>query len=106
MKFPKIDKILAQTLFWAIPVAAVIMLFLGLTFAISWWLAFIIIYELAFIIIYELTVLFLHPAVKETTASYGDNIDIGDITETALDMLLEDEDETDKEITLDDSIDY
>ena len=30
MKFPKIDKILAQTLFWAIPVAAVIMLFLGL----------------------------------------------------------------------------
>lgn len=95
MKFPKIDKILAQTLFWAIPIAVVIMLFLGLTFAISWWLAFII--------IYGLTVLFLHPVVKETTASYGDNIDIGDITETALDMLLEDEDETDKEITLDDS---
>ena len=76
MKFPKIDKILAQTLFWAIPVAAVIMLFLGLIFAISWWLAFII--------IYGLTVLFLHPVVKETTEFYGDNIDIGDITETAL----------------------
>ena len=50
--------------------------------------------------------MFLHPVVKETTESYGDNIDIGDITETALDMLLEDEDETNKEITLDDSIDY
>lgn len=95
MKFPKIDKILAQTLFWAIPIAVVIMLFLGLTFAISWWLAFII--------IYGLTILFLHPVVKEATESYGDNIDIGDITETALDMLLEDEDETDKKITLDDS---
>ena len=95
MKFPKIDKILAQTLFWAIPVAAVIMLLLGLIFEISWWLAFII--------NYGLTVLFLHPVVKETTEFYGDNIDIGDITETALDMLLEDEDETDKEITLDDS---
>jgi membrane protein implicated in regulation of membrane protease activity len=98
MKFPQIDKTLAQTLFWAIPVAAVIMLFLGLTFAISWWLAFII--------IYGLTVLFLHPVVKETTTSYGHDIDIGDITETALDMLLEDEDETNKKITLDDSIDY
>ena len=74
------------------------MLSLGLIFAISWWLAFII--------IYGLTVLFLHPVVKETAEFYGDNIDIGDITETALDMLLEDEDETDKEITLDDSIDY
>ena len=95
MKFPKIDKILAQTLFWAIPVAVVIMLFLGLTFAISWWLAFII--------IYGLTVLFLHPVVKETNESYGYDIDLGDITETALDMLLEDEDETDKKITLDDS---
>ena len=95
MKFPKIDKILAQTLFWAIPVATIIMLFLGLTFAISWWLAFII--------IYGLTVLFLHPVVKETTEFYGDNIDIGDITETALDMLMEDEDETNEEITLDDS---
>ena len=95
MKFPKIDKILAQTLVWAIPVAVVIMLFLGLTFAISWWLAFII--------IYGLTVLFLHPVVKETNASYGYDIDLGDITETALDMLLEDEDETDKKITLDDS---
>ena len=95
MKFPKIDKILAQTLFWAIPVAVIIMLFLGLIFAISWWLAFII--------IYGLTVLFLHPVVKETTTSYGYDIDIGDITETALDMLLEDEDEADKEITLDDS---
>lgn len=97
MKFPKIDKILAQTLFWAIPVATVIMLFLGLTFAISWWLAFII--------IYGLTVLFLHPVVKETN-DYGYDIDIGNITETALDMLWEDEDETDKEITLDDSLDY
>ena len=95
MKFPKIDKILAQTLFWAIPAATIIMLFLGLTFAISWWLAFII--------IYGLTVLFLHPVVKETTEFYGDNIDIGDITETALDMLMEDEDETNEEITLDDS---
>ena len=85
MKFPKIDKILAQTLFWAIPVAVVIMLFLGLTYAISWWLAFII--------IYGLTILFLHPIVKEATASYGNDIDIGDITETAFDMLLEDEDE-------------
>lgn len=95
MKFPKIDKILAQTLFWAIPVAVVIMLFLGLTFTISWWLAFII--------IYGLTILFLHPVVKEATESYGDNIDIGDITETALDMLLEDEDETNQKITVDDS---
>ena len=98
MKFPKIDKILAQTLFWAIPVAVVIMVFLGLTFVISWWLAFII--------IYGLTVLFLHPVVKETAAFYGDNIDIGDITETAFDMLLEDEDETNKEVTLDDSLNY
>lgn len=98
MKFPKIDKILAQTLFWAIPVAVVIMLFLGLTFAISWWFAFIV--------IYGLTVLFLHPVVKEVTASYGDDIDIGNITETALDMLLEDEDETNEEITLDDSSYY
>jgi hypothetical protein len=98
MKFPKIDKILAQTLFWAIPVAAVIMLFLGLIFAVSWWLAFII--------IYGLTILFLHPIVTEITAIYGNNIDIGDITETALDMFLEDEDETDKKIALDDSIDY
>ena len=98
MKFLKIDKILAQTLFRAIPVAAIIMLFLGLIFAVSWWLAFII--------IYGLTVLFLHPVVKETTESYGDNIDIGYITETALDMLLEDEDETDKKIALNDSIDY
>lgn len=95
MKFPKIDKILAQTLFWAIPVAIVIMLFLGLTYAVSWWLAFII--------IYGLTILFLHPVVKEATESYGDNIDIGDITETALDMLLEDEDETNQKITVDDS---
>lgn len=98
MKFPKIDKILAQTLFWAIPVAVVIMLFLGLAFAISWWFAFII--------IYGLTILFLHPVIKEATASYGDNIDIGDITETAFDMLLEDENEANKKITLDDSIDY
>ena len=98
MKFPKIDKILAQTLFWAIPVAAVIMLFLGLIYAISWWLAFVI--------IYGLTILFLHPIVKETTASYGYDIDIGNITETALDMFVEDEDETDKKITLDDSLDY
>ena len=98
MKFPKIDKILAQTLFWAIPVAVVIMLFLGLIFAVSWWLAFII--------IYGLTILFLHPIVTKTTAFYGNNIDIGDITETALDMFLEDEDETDKKIALDDSIDY
>ena len=92
MKFPKIDKILAQTLFWAIPVAAVIMLFLGLIYVISWWLAFMI--------IYGLTVLFLHPVVKETNTS------IRDIVETTLNMLLEDEDETDKEIALDDSIDY
>ena len=98
MKFPKIDKILAQTLFWAIPIAAVIMLFLGLIYAISWWLAFVI--------IYGLTILFLYPVVKETTTSYGYNIDIGDITETALDMFVEDEDETDKKITLDDSLDY
>ena len=98
MKFPKIDKILAQTLFWAIPITAVIMLFLGLIYAISWWLAFVI--------IYGLIILFLHPVVKETTTSYGYNIDIGDITETALDMFVEDEDETDKKITLDDSLDY
>lgn len=83
-------------MFWAIPIAIVIMLFLGLTYLISWWLAFIL--------IYGLTILFLHPVVKETQNSCAyDNIDIGDIMETALDMLLEDEDETDKEITLDDS---
>ena len=98
MKFPKIDKILAQTLFWAIPVAAVIMLLLGLIFTVSWWLAFVI--------IYGLIVLFLHPVIKETTAFYGSNIDIGDITETILEIFVEDEDETNQKITLDDSIDY
>ena len=95
MKFPKIDKILAQTLFWAIPVAAVIMLLLGLIFAVSWWLAFTI--------IYGLIILFLYPVIKETTTFYGSNIDIENITETILDIFVEDEDETNKKITLDDS---
>lgn len=35
-----------------------------------------------------------HPVVKEIITSYGDNIDIRDITKTALDIFVEDEDET------------
>ena len=98
MKFPRIDTTLGWTILFSIPVALVIMIFFGLVYLVSWWAAFII--------LFGLTILFLHPVVKEITTT-GLTPDLDDVIETAIDMLTEeDEDETDKEITLDDSLDY
>ncbi len=98
MKFPKIETTLAWALLFSLPIAAVLMVFFGLIYLASWWAAFVI--------FFGLSILFLQPVLKEIL-SRGLTPDMDDVIETAIDMLTEeDEDETNKEITLDDSLDY
>ena len=97
MKFPKVDVMLVWAVAPSLLFATITTLIFALFSWISWWLVF-----LTFFIIF---MLFVYPAVKLENDMWGDSKpDIMNIVDNMVDLMTEeDEDETDKEITLDDS---
>lgn len=97
MKFPKVDVMLVWAVAPSLLFATIATLIFALFSWISWWLVF-----LTFFIIF---MLFVYPAVKSENDMWGDSKpDIMNIVDNMVDLMTEeDEDETDKEITLDDS---
>ena len=99
MKFPKIDIMMVWSLAPSLLFATVATVIFALFSWISWWLVFF-----AFFIIF---MLFVYPAVKLENDKYDDDKpDMFDIVDNMIELMTEeDEDETVKKITLDDSND-
>ena len=97
MKFPKVDVMLVWAVAPSLVFATIATLIFALFSWISWWLVF-----LTFFIIF---MLFVYPAIKLENDMWGDSKPgIANIIDNMVDLMTEeDEDETDKEITLDDS---
>ena len=97
MKFPKVDVMLVWAVAPSLLFATIATLIFALFSWISWWLVFF-----TFFIIF---MLFVYPAVKLENDMWDDSKpDIMNIVDNMVDLMTEeDEDETDKEITLDDS---
>ena len=97
MKFPKIDIMMVWSLAPSLLFATVATVIFALFSWIGWWLVFF-----AFFIIF---ILFVYPAVKLENDRYNDNKPVMyTIMDNMIELMTEeDKDETDKEITLDDS---
>ena len=99
MKFPKIDIMMVWSLAPSLLFATVATVIFALFSWISWWLVFF-----AFFIVF---MLFVYPAVKLENDRYNDNKPgMYTIMDNMIELMTEeDEDETNKKIALDDSID-
>ena len=98
MKFPKIDIVMIWSLGPSLLFATVATSIIAIFHLISWWLVFI-----TFFIIF---MLFVYPAAKLEDDRCGDKPDMFDIVDNMVELMAQEgEDETVKQITLDDSND-
>ena len=98
MKFPKIDIVMIWSLGPSLLFATVATSIVAIFHLISWWLVFI-----TFFIIF---MLFVYPAAKLEDDRWGNKPSTYEIIENMAELMTEeDEDETIKKITLDDSND-